>query len=82
MGFSMKKVGIREIAQEANISTATVSRVLNNRGYISQETRDKVQAAMKKLEYYPNDLARALDKKRIYTVGLIFRQMCTRSRRN
>ncbi|MCX8736370.1 MAG: LacI family DNA-binding transcriptional regulator [Lactobacillus panisapium] len=68
----MKKVGIREVAQEANVSTATVSRVLNNRGYISQETRDKVQAAMKKLEYYPNDLARALYKKRTYTVGLIF----------
>lgn len=68
----MKKVGIREVAQEASVSTATVSRVLNNRGYISQETRDKVQAAMKKLEYYPNDLARALYKKRTYTVGLIF----------
>ncbi|BDR59838.1 LacI family DNA-binding transcriptional regulator [Lactobacillus xylocopicola] len=68
----MKKVGIREVAQEAEVSTATVSRVLNNRGYISQETRNKVQSAMSKLEYYPNDLARALYKKRTYTVGLIF----------
>ncbi|MCX8723691.1 LacI family DNA-binding transcriptional regulator [Lactobacillus sp. B4005] len=72
----MKRVGIREVAQEANVSTATVSQVLNNRRYISQETRDKVQAAMKKLEYYPNNLARAVDKKRIHTVDLIFRQMC------
>lgn len=68
----MKKVGIREVAKKANVSTATVSRVLNNRGYIRPETRDKVQLAMRKLEYYPNDLARALYKKRTYTVGLIF----------
>lgn len=68
----MKKIGIREVAEEAQVSTATVSRVLNNRGYISKETRDKVQAAMKKLEYYPNDLARALYQKRTYTVGVIF----------
>lgn len=68
----MKKVGIREVAKEAQVSTATVSRVLNNRGYISQETRNKVQTAMKKLQYYPNDLARALYKKRTYTVGVIF----------
>lgn len=68
----MKKIGIREVAEEAQVSTATVSRVLNNRGYISKETRDKVQAAMRKLEYYPNDLARALYQKRTYTVGVIF----------
>lgn len=68
----MKKIGIREVAEEAHVSTATVSRVLNNRGYISKETRDKVQVAMKKLEYYPNDLARALYQKRTYTVGVIF----------
>jgi LacI family sucrose operon transcriptional repressor len=67
-----KKIGIREVAQEAGVSPTTVSRVLNNRGYLSDETKNKVFAATKKLEYYPNDLARALFRNRSYTVGLIF----------
>ncbi|HAR0242726.1 TPA: LacI family transcriptional regulator, partial [Enterococcus faecium] len=55
----MKKIGIREVAKEANVSPTTVSRVLNDRGYLSEETKRKVFDAMKKLEYYPNELARA-----------------------
>ena len=43
------KPGIKEVAAVAGVSPTTVSRVLNNRGYISQETRDKVHAAMKRI---------------------------------
>ncbi|MFR6673758.1 MAG: LacI family DNA-binding transcriptional regulator [Enterococcus avium] len=68
----MKNIGIREVAKEANVSPTTVSRVLNNRGYLSEETKNKVFNAMNKLEYYPNELARALFKNETYTVGLIF----------
>lgn len=68
----MKKIGIREVAKEAEVSPTTVLRVLNNRGYISEETKNKVFDAMNKLEYYPNELARALFKNETYTVGLIF----------
>ncbi|WEV45708.1 LacI family DNA-binding transcriptional regulator [Streptococcaceae bacterium ESL0687] len=68
----MKKIGIREVAKEAQVSPTTVSRVLNNRGYISEETKTKVLEAMEKLQYYPNELARALFKNETYTVGLIF----------
>lgn len=66
------KVGLREVAAEAQVSPTTVSRVLNNRGYLSEETKNKVYAAMEKLQYYPNELARALSKKRSFTVGIIF----------
>ena len=45
----MKKIGIREVAKEAEVSPTTVSRVLNNRGYISEETKNKVFDAMNKL---------------------------------
>lgn len=68
----MKKVGVRDVAKEANVSPTTVSRVLNNRGYLSDEVKQKVYAAMEKLEYVPNELARALYKNKTNTVGLIF----------
>ncbi|MCT1905123.1 LacI family DNA-binding transcriptional regulator [Oceanobacillus sojae] len=67
-----KKIGVREVAKEANVSPSTVSRVLNNKGYISEVTRSQVYQAMEKLEYYPNELAIALYKNKSYTVGLIF----------
>lgn len=68
----VRAIGIRDVAKEAGVSTTTVSRVLNDRGYISESTRKKVHQAMKKLNYYPNDLARALFTKKTNTVGLIF----------
>ncbi|WP_286684155.1 LacI family DNA-binding transcriptional regulator [Collinsella sp. UBA1693] len=65
------KPGIKEVAAAAGVSPTTVSRVLNNRGYISQETRDKVQAAMKRINYAPNDIARAMLNGRLNLVGMI-----------
>ena len=56
------KPGIKEVAAVAGVSPTTVSRVLNNRGYISKETRDKVHAAMERINYAPNDIARAMLK--------------------
>ncbi|WP_353948285.1 LacI family DNA-binding transcriptional regulator [Sporolactobacillus sp. Y61] len=66
------KPNIRDIAQMAGVSPTTVSRVMNNRGYISDATRKKVNHAMKKLNYYPNDLARALFHQQTGFIGLIF----------
>lgn len=62
---------IKDVAQEAGVTVTTVSRVLNNRGYISEITRNKVYEAMKKLDYHPNEIARSLFKKKSNIMGLI-----------
>ncbi len=49
----------------------TVSRVVNGSGYVSEETRNKVLDAVKKLNYRPNGLARGLRRQRTETVGLV-----------
>ena len=51
---------IKEVAQRAGVSVTTVSRVLNKRGYISQEMHDKIYATMEELNYQPNEVARSL----------------------
>ena len=56
---------LKDVAKETGLTVSTVSRVLNNRGYISGETRSKVYEAMKKLNYQPNEVARSLSKKKI-----------------
>lgn len=64
-------VTLKDVAKETGLTVSTVSRVLNNRGYISEETRQKVYAAMKKLNYHPNEVARSLSKKSTNTIGII-----------
>lgn len=64
-------VTLKEVAKEAGLTVGTVSRVLNNRGYISEDARKKVYSAMKKLNYYPNEVARSLQGKNTNTIGLI-----------
>ncbi|MFJ6413824.1 LacI family DNA-binding transcriptional regulator [Terribacillus saccharophilus] len=65
------KPKIDDVARLAGVSPTTVSRVLNDRGYISNETREKVQDAMTKLNYFPNDIARSLFTKRSNLLGII-----------
>lgn len=65
------KPKIEDVAKLAGVSRTTVSRVLNNRGYISQETREKVEKAMEELNYFPNDVARSLFNKRSNLIGFI-----------
>lgn len=62
---------IKDVAKHAGVSVTTVSRVLNNRGYIGKETRKKVEASMKALDYQPNQIARALLKNQSSVIGLI-----------
>ena len=51
---------IKDIVARAGVTATTVSRVINNRGYISEETRKKVTQAMQEMNYQPNELARSL----------------------
>lgn len=75
MGFVYDRgeemVTLKEVAKEAGLTVGTVSRVLNNRGYISDDAREKVYSAMKKLKYHPNEVARSLQGKSTNTIGLI-----------
>ncbi len=62
---------LKDVAEKAGITVTTVSRVLNNRGYISDRTREKVYAAMRELDYQPNEVARSLSKRRTNFIGVI-----------
>jgi len=64
-------ITIADVAKRAGVSKMTVSRVINNSGYISQETRERVERAIDELGYIPNTLARSLRFKQTQTIGLI-----------
>jgi DNA-binding LacI/PurR family transcriptional regulator len=60
-----------DVARLAGVSHQTVSRVINGSTQVRPETRDKVLAAMEKLDYRPNPVARALVTGRSHTLGLV-----------
>jgi LacI family transcriptional regulator len=66
-----KRVTIKEVARTANVSTQTVSRVLNERPDVSPSTRKSVQDVIEKLGYRPSALARSLIHQRSYTLGVV-----------
>jgi len=68
----MKNVTLRDVAKYANVSISTVSRVIRDFDYIGDETKEKVQKAIKELNYRPNTDARRLKYGRTYTIGFIF----------
>jgi LacI family transcriptional regulator len=64
---------IRDVARESGVSVATVSYVLNDGPRpVREETRRQVLAAMDRLGYHPNGLARALARRRVHTLGVLF----------
>jgi len=65
-------VTIREVAELAEVSIKTVSRVLNNERYVKEETRKKVENAIHKLGFVASIPARRLASGQSYTIGLIF----------
>jgi len=69
--FSMNPK-LSDVAERAGVSVTTASRVINNRGYISQKTKKAVFLAMKELHYQPNSSARSLKGKHNNLIGLIF----------
>ncbi|MBS1792722.1 MAG: LacI family DNA-binding transcriptional regulator [Acidobacteria bacterium] len=62
---------IKDIAREAGVSTATVSHVINKTKYVTDETREKVQQAIKKFDYHPNAHAQMLALGRSKIIGLL-----------
>lgn len=67
----MGNVTIKDVARESGVSTASISRVLNGTGYVSNETKERVLAAVKKLNYQPNAIARSLKQHKTNTIGVI-----------
>ncbi|HEY9282867.1 MAG TPA: LacI family DNA-binding transcriptional regulator [Pyrinomonadaceae bacterium] len=62
---------IRDVARAAGVSTATVSHVINNTRFVSEEVRARVLAAVERCGYYPNAHARSLASGRSHTLGLV-----------
>ena len=67
----MKQVTIKDIAREAGVSIASVSRALNGMDGISEENRNRILRVCERLSYTPNGLARSLVKRRTQTIGII-----------
>lgn len=67
----MKRITIYEVAKEAGVSLATVSRVINGADVVKEPTKAKVEEAIKKLGYKPNAIAQGLALQRSTTIGLI-----------
>ena len=62
---------LKDIAKELGLSVSTVSRVINNKGYISPETRQRVMETVEKYHYSPNQVARSLRTQSTNTVGMM-----------
>jgi LacI family transcriptional regulator len=67
----LQKVTIKDIARMCNVSTQTVSRVINKRPDVSPDTRDAIEKAIAEMGYQPSALARSLVQQRSYTLGVI-----------
>lgn len=63
--------GIRDVAKRACVGVGTVSRMLNNSGYVAEDTREKIEIAIQELNYTPNELARNLYRKRTGNIAVI-----------
>ena len=67
----MNQPKMTDVAKKAGVSPTTVSRVINRRGYLSTKTINKVEAAMRELNYRPNMVARQLQSQRTMTIGIL-----------
>ena len=64
-------MNIRDVAKKAGVSTATVSRVINESGYVKEETKHKVLAAIAEADFVPNAIARSLSIRDSSSIGVI-----------
>jgi LacI family transcriptional regulator len=70
-GTRKPPVTIHDVARASGVSVSTVSKALNGRGQLREETRSSVRSIAERLGFRPNDLAQSLHRKRTFTVGLI-----------
>lgn len=67
----MKRITIEDVAQAAGVSRQTVSRAMNDKNEISQETKERVMRAVADLGYRPNRMAQSMVTQRTYAIGLL-----------
>ncbi len=68
---------IKDVARLADVGIATVSRFLNENGYVSEESRKRIEAAIRELNYIPNERARNFSMKKSRIVGVIIPDLQT-----
>jgi LacI family transcriptional regulator len=66
-----KAASIYDVARESSVSVFTVSEVVNKKSHVSKKLRERVEAAIRKLNYRPNLVARSLAKQKTHTIGMI-----------
>ncbi len=66
---------IKDVARYAGVSDTTVSKVLNNKGSISDDTKKRIMEAVEKLDYIPNSAARALVRKKTDIIGVVLEKL-------
>jgi len=66
-----KRVTVEDVARAAGVSIMTVSRAINNRQGISEETRIRIQELARQMNYYPSQIARSLATRQTTTLGLV-----------
>jgi LacI family transcriptional regulator len=66
-----KAASIYDVARESGVSVFTVSAVVNNKAHVGKKLRVRVEAAIQKLNYRPNLIARSLAKQQTHTIGMI-----------
>ena len=66
---------MKEVAYRAGVSTATVSRVINQNGYVAPALQEKVRRTMEMLNYQPSALARGLRRQETRCVGVLVPQI-------
>ncbi len=69
-----KKTTIYDVAREANVSLATVSRVINGSNVVKKATKDRVLEVIDRLDFKPNEIARGLAKSKTTTISVVFPQ--------
>jgi DNA-binding LacI/PurR family transcriptional regulator len=67
-----RNIGLRDVARVAGVSTATVSRAMNNPAAVSEELRDRIASVVRHLGWVPHGAARALATRRTGTIGAVF----------
>ena len=75
MDIAKRPLTLRDVSEASGVSEMTVSRVLRNRGDVSEATRERVLSAAKELGYVPNRIAGALASNRVNLVGVVIPSM-------